>query len=229
VARLKASSRHVPIYLRDWVYGGIDGSVTTFAVVAGVAGASLSTSVILILGFTNLVADGFSMAAGSYSSTHTESEQYDRLLKEAELRIRDNPEAEKAALTRIYADKGFSGEKLDNVVETVSSNSSDWARTIVAESYGFAPIRRKPLRAAANTYGAFAVFGLVPLLPYVFGLGFWYSTVMTGVAFFAIGSLRSIWTDTGWWRSGLTTFAVGGFAAAIAYLAGYLLEAIVGA
>ncbi|MGV1015589.1 MAG: VIT1/CCC1 transporter family protein, partial [Methyloceanibacter sp.] len=50
-------------YLRDWVYGGIDGTVTTFAIMAGVVGASLSAGVVLILGVANLLADGFSMAA----------------------------------------------------------------------------------------------------------------------------------------------------------------------
>ena len=48
-------------YIGEFVYGGIDGSVTTFAVVAGSTGASLDTSVVLILGFANLIADGFSM------------------------------------------------------------------------------------------------------------------------------------------------------------------------
>ena len=56
-------------YLRDWVYGGIDGTVTTFAVVAGVTGASLSTKALLILGVANLLADGFSMAAANFSGT----------------------------------------------------------------------------------------------------------------------------------------------------------------
>lgn len=61
-------------YLPEFVYGGIDGSVTTFAVVAGVIGASLSSSIILILGFANLFADGFSMATSDYLSIKTENE-----------------------------------------------------------------------------------------------------------------------------------------------------------
>ena len=52
-------------YLRDWIYGGIDGAVTTFAIVAGVAGADLSAAVVLVLGFANLLADGFAMAASN--------------------------------------------------------------------------------------------------------------------------------------------------------------------
>jgi hypothetical protein len=53
-------------YLGDWTYGGIDGAVTTFSIVAGVVGADLPASVVLLLGFANLVADGFAMAAGNY-------------------------------------------------------------------------------------------------------------------------------------------------------------------
>ncbi len=66
-------------YLRDWVYGGIDGAVTTFAVVAGVLGANMSPRVILILGAANLLADGFSMAAANYSSTRTEIDEYEHI------------------------------------------------------------------------------------------------------------------------------------------------------
>jgi VIT1/CCC1 family predicted Fe2+/Mn2+ transporter len=55
-------------WLPDFVYGSIDGVVTTFAVVSGVQGASLSTTIILILGFANLFGDGFSMAVGKYLS-----------------------------------------------------------------------------------------------------------------------------------------------------------------
>ena len=66
-------------YLRDWVYGGIDGTVTTFAVVAGVTGAALSTKALLILGVANLLADGFSMAAANFSGTRAEIEEYEHV------------------------------------------------------------------------------------------------------------------------------------------------------
>lgn len=59
-------------YLAQFVYGAIDGSVTTFAVVAGAAGAQLSSTVIIILGFANLIADGFSMGASAYLSAKSE-------------------------------------------------------------------------------------------------------------------------------------------------------------
>ena len=68
------TKQHFEDYLREFVYGGIDGAVTTFAVVAGATGARFSTTVVLVLGFSNLVADGFSMGIGSYLSTKSERE-----------------------------------------------------------------------------------------------------------------------------------------------------------
>ena len=62
-------SSHFEEYLGEFVYGSIDGTVTTFAVVAGSAGAGFSSLVVIILGFANLVADGFSMGVGSYLSS----------------------------------------------------------------------------------------------------------------------------------------------------------------
>jgi VIT1/CCC1 family predicted Fe2+/Mn2+ transporter len=215
-------------YLRDWVYGGIDGAVTTFAVVAGVAGAALSTDVILILGFANLVADGFSMAAGNFSSSRTEAEQYERLFGQVERRLAADPERERAALRRFYEARGFADEALDHLVATIGANEEGWARTMMVEEFGLAPIRRSPWLAAGNTYAAFLACGLVPLLPYLVGLGFVASAVMTGMTFFAIGSLRSRWTDSPWWRSGLVTFGIGGIAAIIAYVIGYGLRLLVG-
>jgi VIT1/CCC1 family predicted Fe2+/Mn2+ transporter len=215
-------------YLRDWVLGGIDGAVTTFAVVAGVAGASLSLDVILILGFANLVADGFSMAAGNFSSSRTEVEQYDRVLAEVERRIDSDPEGERAVLRRAYADKGFGPDELDRLVETISANRTGWVKTMMVEEFGLAPIVHNPWPAAAHTYAAFLICGLVPLLPYLFGGGFVASAVMTGGVFFAIGSLRSRWTEATWLWSGLVTFGVGGTAAAMAYAIGYGIRLIVG-
>lgn len=215
-------------YLRDWVYGGIDGAVTTFAVVAGVAGAALSTDVILILGFANLVADGFSMAAGNLSSSRTESEQYDRLEGQVHRRIQSDPDREREVLRRIYREKGYSEEQVESLVSTICSNETGWARTMMLEEFGLAPVIRNAWLAAGNTYVAFLLCGLVPLLPYVFGAGFAVSAVMTALVFFIIGSLRSLWTEKTWLGSGFVTLSIGGAAAIMAYVIGHLLRLIVG-
>ena len=82
-------------YLRDWIYGGIDGVVTTFAVVAGVVGADLPSRVVLVLGLANLVADGFAMAAGNYTGTQAERDDYDRLLAVEHKHIAVVPDGER--------------------------------------------------------------------------------------------------------------------------------------
>lgn len=75
-AKKAATEHHITggQYIKSLIYGGLDGTITTFAVVAGVAGASLSAGVVLILGFANLIADGLSMAIGDYLSTRAENE-----------------------------------------------------------------------------------------------------------------------------------------------------------
>ena len=71
---IKKIKQHLEDYLSEFVYGGLDGAVTTFAVVAGATGARFDTKILLVLGFANLIADGFSMGVGSYLSTKSEQE-----------------------------------------------------------------------------------------------------------------------------------------------------------
>lgn len=97
-------------YLRDWIYGAIDGGVTTFAIVTGVVGANLPSAVVLLLGFANLVADGFAMAASNYSGTTAEQDDYRRVLDIERRHIALVPEGERKETRQIFAAKGFAGE-----------------------------------------------------------------------------------------------------------------------
>jgi VIT1/CCC1 family predicted Fe2+/Mn2+ transporter len=224
--RLAAGPQHN--YLRDWIYGGIDGAVTTFAVVSGVAGAQLSTSVILVMGFANLLADGFSMAASNFLGTKAEHEDWIRL-EEVEYRHIDlEPEGEREEVRQIFQQKGFTGDDLDRVVELVTANRERWVRTMLSEEYGLPGAVRSPWIAAISTFAAFLVCGLVPLLPYLVDIksSLLTSLVMTGLVFFAIGSAKSRWSTKSWWRSGISTLIVGCIAAALAYGAGLLLKDI---
>ncbi len=99
-------------HLRDFIYGGIDGAVTTFAVVAGVAGAGLSASVVIILGVANLIADGFSMAVSNYAATRAELQKRALARAEEEQEIRDIPEGEREEIRQIFSLKGFSGDPI---------------------------------------------------------------------------------------------------------------------
>lgn len=224
--RLSAGPRHS--YIRDWVYGGIDGSVTTFAVVSGVIGASLSPVVILVMGFANLVADGFSMAASNYLGTKAEQEDFKRLEVIEYRHVDTNPEGEREEVRQIYREKGFEGEDLERVVELITSDRTRWVRTMLTEEYGLPLEVRSAKLAAFSTFSAFSLCGLVPLLPFILGVSraFAISTVLTGVTFFAIGAVKAKWSTKAWWRSGLETLFVGSIAALLAYGAGLLLKGL---
>jgi VIT1/CCC1 family predicted Fe2+/Mn2+ transporter len=216
-------------YLRDWVYGGIDGTVTTFAIMAGVVGASLEARVVLILGACNLLADGLSMAAANYSSTKTEIDEYEHVRRMEERHVELAPEGEREEVRQIFQSKGFEGEALDSAVEVITMHRDQWIETMMTEEHGMPPVTRSPARSALFTFLAFGLCGSVPLLAYLLELNhpLPVATVMTGATFFAIGSLRSRWSPTPWWRAGLETFVIGMAAAMVAYAVGDVLQGIV--
>lgn len=222
--RLSAGPRQN--YLRDWIYGGIDGSVTTFAVVSGVVGARLSPWIILVMGFANLLADGFSMAASNFLGTRAEHEDLKRLEAVEYRHVDLAPEGEREEVRQIFRNKGFAGEDLTRLVDLITSDRTRWVRTMLTEEYGLPQEVRSPWLAAITTFSAFLVCGLVPLLPYLFGSSdpLVLSLIMTGGVFFAIGSVKSRWSPAAWWRSGLSTLAVGTIAASLAYAVGLLLN-----
>jgi VIT1/CCC1 family predicted Fe2+/Mn2+ transporter len=216
-------------YLRDWVYGGIDGAVTTFAIVAGVVGAELTNRVVLILGLANVVADGFSMAASNYSGTKAEVDEKAHLQAVEERHIETVPDGEREEIRQIFRGKGFQGPDLERAVDVITADTRRWVDTMLSEEYGLPRAERSPLRAAASTFAAFMLCGLVPLLPFVVAApaSFPLSIAMTGLVFFLIGSGKSRWSPASWWRSGLETLAIGMAAAALAYLIGFGLKALV--
>ena len=226
--RLAAGPRHS--YLRDFVYGGIDGAVTTFAIVSGVVGAQLPPRVILILGAANLVADGLSMAAGNYLATCAEHEEARHAETIEHRHVAVFPEGERAEVREIFRRRGLEGELLERVTGAITADRDRWVRTMLHEEYGLPTSIRSPWRAATSTFVAFFVCGLVPLLPFMLALGdaFWASAAATGVVFAAIGAVKSLWSPRPWWRSALETLMVGGGAAAVAYGIGAWLRNIVG-
>jgi VIT1/CCC1 family predicted Fe2+/Mn2+ transporter len=213
-------------YLRDWVYGGIDGSVTTFAVVSGVVGASLSPTVILILGVANLLGDGFSMAASNYSGTRTEKQEHDALRAREERHIDVDPKGEREEVRQIFASKGFAGSELERVVEIVTADRDRWIDLMLGEEYGLPPHVRPPLAAALSTFAAFVLCGAMPLVSFVARLPhpFALSLVLTLVVFFLIGSAKSRWLTISWWKAGLETLGIGAAAATLAFLAGVVMK-----
>ncbi len=226
-ARLAAENR--PNYLRDWVYGGIDGAITTFAIVAGVVGAGLSSTVIVILGLANLVADGFSMAASNYTGTKTEIDELARYRQIEEKHIFHEPEGERQEIRQILQQKGLTGSALDDAVKAITSNEETWVNTMLVEEYGLTTNLRSPLRSGFSTFASFLICGAVPLVPFLLSLeqAFEIALVATGITFFLIGTIKSKWSLAQWWLSGLETLAIGVAASAMAYGVGYLVKGLV--
>jgi VIT1/CCC1 family predicted Fe2+/Mn2+ transporter len=232
--RQRLGSPPASSYLRDFIYGAIDGAVTTFAVVAGVEGADLSANVVLILGGANLIADGFSMAVSNFLGLRAERQRLELARGEEERQISQAPEGEREEIRQIFAAKGFRGEDLDRVVAVITADRDLWVNTMLSDELGFGGMEQSPIRAAGATLLAFIVVGSFPLLPFVIddvvsgGIEnvFAWSAAMTAIAFFAVGSLKGRLVQQPWWRSGLETLAVGGAAAILAYTVGALLKGV---
>lgn len=223
-------------YIGDMVYGGLDGIVTTFAIVSGVAGASLGTGVVLILGLANLLADGLSMAAGAYLSSKSEREYYERERERELWEIENFPEGERAEMVEIYQRKGYSPEDAQRLIDIHSQDQELWLEEMMVQELRMLPDERKPILSALATLGAFIIAGAVPLLVYLSGL---FLTVPEGVAFptaitlsasamFGLGAAKVFVTERNWVRSGLEMLLVGGLAAGVSYLVGFLLRGMGG-
>lgn len=215
--------------LKDWIYGGIDGAVTTFAIVAGAQGGGLGERVILILGFANVVADGLSMAAANYVGSKAEIDDEKRLRAIEQKHLKLDPEGERREVVEIMRRMGFEGEDLDRAVAVITADRERWIQTMMIGEYGVTPSRRAPIRAAASTFVAFLLCGLAPLAPFVLGLaGAWeISIAVTCAVFFGIGSAKSLWSPQKAWASGLEVLLIGAGAAMAAFLLGKAADALV--
>jgi vacuolar iron transporter family protein len=230
----RLGSERSPSYLSDFIYGAVDGAVTTFAVVAGAAGANLADDVVIILGGANLIADGFSMAVSNYLGSRAERQQRERARREEELHIELVPEGEREEVRQIFASKGFEGDDLERVVDVITSDPKLWADTMMSDELGYGTTEPNEVRAALSTLTAFILIGFLPLLVFVYDLAasadvadpFLWSSILTGVAFLVVGGMKSRFVDQAWWRSAIETLLVGGLAAVLAYAAGALLDKV---
>lgn len=215
------------------VLGGIDGCVTTFAVVAGSFGAGFSTTVALVLGFANLLADGFSMAVSNHEAMSAQQDLVESVRQMEREHIRKVPEGEREEIRQIFAAKGFESPVLETIVDTISQNETLWVETMLREEHGLQETHDSPVQAALTTFVAFVTVGTMPLLPLLLPVlsalqQFLLSTVIAGCMFFAIGSLKSLVLGQPVIRAGIRTLLTGGMAALLALLAGYLLRQMFG-
>jgi len=220
----------------DFIYGSIDGAVTTFAIVAGVVGASLPSGIILILGFANLFADGFSMAAANYQASKARNEFVEMKRKQEEWEIDNLEEQERDEIRDIYREKGFKDELLEEVVRIITSRRKVWIDTMMKEELGLIEDEKNPMDSSVSTFVGFNVIGLIPLIPFMafvmIGVepnseAFVYSTISVLVAFFLVGMIKGKIVKKSMIRSGVNTLIIGGIAAVVAYMVGYGLNFLI--
>ncbi|NND15688.1 MAG: hypothetical protein HKN89_05140 [Eudoraea sp.] len=224
---------HWEPYLSEFVYGGIDGCVTTFAVVAGSVGAGLDSAVIIILGFANLLADGFAMSVGAYLSQRTEKDNF-RKYRNLELKsASQNPEYKRQRASEIIKSLGYKGEALKIVVDQVTKDSDRWIDIVLKEEMNIIPENKSALKIGAVTYISFILIGIIPLLIYVIDFVspidknlFMLASILTGIGFVIIGWLKAYVNHTRILKGILETLALGAVAAVVAYFIGDFLESL---
>ena len=212
--------------LRDFVYGSIDGTVTTFAIISGVAGAGLPQNVIIVLGLANVLADGFSMATSNYLGTRSEQFNHRRIRAKEKRHIKEFPEGEKAELEYILSRHGLKGPDLIKTTEIISRHESLWINLMLSDEYGLPPGEPKPVAAALATFIAFVVCGGAALLPF-FGEPqnpYLLSCLIAALTFFIVGAFKARWTAESWIKSAWQTTLLGGIAAVIAFSAGNVVS-----
>jgi len=222
-------------HLRDFVYGAVDGAVTTFAVVSGVAGARLSNEVVIIMGLANLMADGFSMAVGNFLGTRAEEELREQARRTEEQHIKKIPEGEREEIRQIFRAKGFKGDDLERAVNIITSDPKRWIETMLQEEMGMPGKGPSPSQAAFTTFAAFVFIGFLPLSAFIYKWvfpeapfhPFFLSAGMTGAAFFGVGAFKGQFVGKPWFWAGLETLFVGGAAAFLAYFVGLLLRGMI--
>lgn len=216
-------------YLKDALLGSVDGCVTCFALICGIYGAGYSFSVAIVLGLASLFADGFSMAMSNYFSTKSELDKVKQLTKEEEREIQIYPEGEKEEIRQIYKQKGFSGEVLETIVETITSDKDVWIQTMLQEEHGLSLQYANPIIAALVTMASFILIGVFPLLPLLVAdsfseVAFHVIVAFTAIAFIAIGLMKAIVIKESKIKSILEALAVGAVAAVMSYSVSYYLK-----
>lgn len=218
-------------YVQDIVYGGNDGIVTTFAVVASTVGADLPAGIIIILGLANLFADATSMGGGSFLSTKSQRDQYRRLWKEEVEEIRKHPDLERAEVREAFHAKGFEGKDLDRAVEIITADEEHWVRTMMVEEHGLTEeASEKPFRHGLVTFLSFVAFGFIPIIPYFFSAfesgRFLVAIISSLVALTALGVTRSVITRERVIRGTIEVVLMGAVAGTIAYVVGVALRGL---
>src|SRR6266702_588850 len=228
-----SSSRHrehhrTTNWLRDVILGGQDGLVNILGIILGVIAGGGSKTVLLAAGFAAAITESISMGAVGYTSSVSQRDYYQAEQAREAAEIDATPEAERREIRDIYAAKGFAGELLDRVVDTITANREGWLATMMDEELHLQPVQTPEiLRSAVVITIATLIGHLIPLLPFA-----WLSRttalitaiVLSGLVLFGVGVYESVTLVGDWRKNGLKMVVIGLGAAAIGFLIGRLFH-----
>lgn len=224
-------------FTKSIVFGGLDGIITTFAVVAGAAGGGLPVDTILILGFSSVVADAISMGVGDALSTKSENEYILAERAREMWEMENNPEGEKEEMVDIYVSKGLPRKDAESVINIMAKQKEFFVDVMMAEELELQvpDPDDNPWIEGGVTFCSFVLFGTIPLLAYAIFYNaqlyiheqFIIACVLTGLTLFGLGVTKSRFTKKPWHSSGMEVFVLGGAVAALAYLVGWFISSVV--
>jgi VIT1/CCC1 family predicted Fe2+/Mn2+ transporter len=216
-------------WLRDVILGGQDGLVNILGIILGVIAGGGSDVVLLAAGFAAAITESISMAAVGYTSSVSERDYYEAEKARETAEISTVPDAERQEIRDIYAAKGFSGELLDGVVDTITANRETWLVTMMDEELHLQPVQSRDILRTAVVIGIATLIGhLIPLVPFMFLArtpALVLAIVLSAVALFGVGAYTAVTLVGDWRRSGLKFLAIGLGAAAIGFFVGRLFNA----
>lgn len=229
-------------FLKPIIFGGLDGILTSFAIVAGAAGGGLPPTVVLVLGFSNIFADALSMGVGEFLSSKATNEWILSERRREEWEMENYPEGEIREMIEIYMNRGMSKEDATLVIETMAKYKDFFVDTMMQQELELQVPDddhvQESMREGFIMFLSFAAFGAMPLLGYVVipvtfpDLGedrlFLAACIVTGLVLFFLGSVKSKFTNSHWTWSGMETLMLGGACATVAFTIGYYVNEIVG-
>lgn len=212
-------------WLRPAVFGAMDGLVSNFALIAGVAGGQVSQKVVLLAGLAGLAAGAFSMAAGEYISVASQSELAEAEIEVERLELARHPAAEERELAEVFEARGVDPATAAEVARQLSRNPDEALEVHTREELGVTPgDLPSPLLAAGSSFLSFAVGAVLPVLPYLLGAtSLWPAAIVSALGLFTAGALVARITSRPWWFGGARQLLFGAAAAGITYVVGALI------
>jgi predicted membrane protein (TIGR00267 family) len=229
-----SSSRHVERHrktnwLRDVILGGQDGLVNILGIILGVIAGGGSKTVLLAAGFAAAITESISMGAVGYTSSVSQRDYYQAERAREAAEIDTMPEAERQEIREIYATKGFSGELLERVVDTITANRASWLATMMDEELHLQPVQTADIFRSAVVITVATLIGhLIPLLPFVWLArtpALVLAIVLSALVLFGVGVYSAVTLAGDWRKSGLKMLVIGLGAAGVGFLIGNLFHA----